>query len=71
MKPFSSRNKKLAEAEAFFERENAEDDDEMRAELQKAFAARDARRKAANEDDDTDDAEPVKNEEAPKETEDE
>ena len=42
------------QAEAFFENESLEEDDEdeeMRAELQKAFAARDARRKAANEED--------------------
>ena len=54
MKPVSKRSKKLAEAEAFFENESREDggeeDEEMRAELQKAFAVRDARRKAAQGD---------------------
>ncbi len=56
MKPTSKRRKKLAAAEAFFEREDqlaeveaeVENDEEMRADLQKAFAARDARRKAAH-----------------------
>lgn len=54
MKPTSKRRKKLAEAEAFFEREEQENDDadeeEMRADLKKAFAARDARRKALRGD---------------------
>ena len=55
MKPLNKggkRKNKLAEAEAFFENEAyADDEDEdMKADLQKAFAARDARRKAANAD---------------------
>lgn len=57
MKPLNKssggkRRSKLAEAEAFFKNEaykdDEEDEEEMRADLQKAFAARDARRKAAN-----------------------
>lgn len=53
MKPTSKRRRKLAAAEAFFEREEQMEDDndeEMRADLKKAFAARDARRKAARDD---------------------
>lgn len=55
MKPGSSRKRRLAEVEAFFENEGPEDEDdgEMKADLQKAFAARDARRKAAMTSDDS------------------
>ena len=56
MKPVSKRSRKLAEAEAYFDQEYDEEDDEedMKADLQKAFAARDARRKAALGIDDED-----------------
>ena len=74
MKPTSKRRRKLAVAEAFFEREEQMEDDndeEMRADLKKAFAARDARRKAARGDEPDDEAiedEAPKNEDADAET---
>ena len=65
MRPVGKSKRKLAAAERFFENEEAEEDEEdveMRADLQKAFAARDARRKAAVESDKgSDDGEPKDN----------
>lgn len=52
MKPLERRNKKLAAAEKFFENEEDEEEKERRDDLKKAFAARDARRKAESEEED-------------------